>query len=101
MTVLDACYTLVCSEDSSESTSFNDLRNSLEKGTEKVKIETMKKILVMMINGEPMSQLLMHVIRFVMPCQQKILKKLMLLFFEVCPKTNPDGSLKQEWILVW
>ena len=61
----------------------------------------MKKILVHMMNGEPMHQLLMHVIRFVMPSQKnKFLKKLMLLFFEACPKTNPDGKLKQEWILV-
>ena len=43
----------------------------------------------------------MHVIRFVMPSKNKTLKKLLLLFYEVTPKKNPDGKLKQEFILIW
>jgi len=36
-----------------------------------------------------------------MPSRSKPLKKLLQFYWEVCPKTNPDGKLKQEMILVW
>src|SRR5271156_1515830 len=36
-----------------------------------------------------------------MPSKSKPLKKLLHFYWEVCPKTNPDGKLKQEMILVW
>jgi coatomer subunit beta len=54
-----------------------------------------------MLNGDPQSGLLMHIIRFVMPSKSKPLKKLMYFFFEVCPKHDSQGKLRQEWILVW
>lgn len=60
-----------------------------------------KKILSIMLNGDPQAGLLMHIIRFVMPSKSKPLKKLMYFFFEVCPKHDAQGKLRQEWILVW
>jgi coatomer subunit beta len=36
-----------------------------------------------------------------MPSKSKPLKKLMYFFFEVCPKHDAQGKLRQEWILVW
>jgi coatomer subunit beta len=60
-----------------------------------------KKILAIMLNGDAKSSLLMHIIRFVMPSKSKPLKKLMYFFFEVCPKHDAQGKLRQEWILVW
>ncbi len=45
-----ACYTIVY-EDSSESQSIQDLRNALQKGSDEVKIETLRKIIVLTING--------------------------------------------------
>ena len=62
-----ASWTIVHQEDgASESPSdINSLRNALEKGNEDVKIQTMQKILVIMLNGDPLPGLLMHVIRFV------------------------------------
>jgi hypothetical protein len=60
-----------------------------------------KRILSIMLNGDPQAGLLMHIIRFVMPSKSKPLKKLMYFFFEVCPKHDAQGKLRQEWILVW
>jgi coatomer subunit beta len=60
-----------------------------------------KKILSIMLNGDPQVGLLMHIIRFIMPSKSKPLKKLMYFFFEVCPKHDAQGKLRQEWILVW
>jgi coatomer subunit beta len=36
-----------------------------------------------------------------MPSKSKPLKKLLYSYWEICPKTNADGKLKQEMILVW
>lgn len=46
------CYTVVF-EDSSESPSTQELRASLEKGTDEVKIDTLRRIIVATINGNP------------------------------------------------
>jgi len=80
---------------------MSELRTQLEKGTDESKIETMRRILTIMLNGDPMPQLLMHIIRFVMPSKSKALKKLLYFYYEVCPKLDAQGKLKQEFILVW
>jgi coatomer subunit beta len=46
------CYTIVF-EGSSEYPSVQDLRSALERGSDEVKIETLRKILVQAINGNP------------------------------------------------
>lgn len=119
---------------------------------QEVKVETMKRILTIMLNGDPMPSLLMHIIRFVyvvpgnvlllsttccvlsvywgvgtyclanlyvathitlldngadcgcsssMPSKSKPLKKLLYFYYEICPKLDSAGKLKQEMILVW
>ena len=35
-----------------------------------------------------------------MPIDDKVLKKLLLIYWEVVPKTSPDGKLLHELILV-
>jgi hypothetical protein len=45
-----ACYTIVY-EDNSEAPSLQDLRNALQKGSDEVKIDTLRKIIVLTING--------------------------------------------------
>ncbi|KAJ1505671.1 Coatomer subunit beta, partial [Coelomomyces lativittatus] len=98
---MDACYTIIKPPESTELPTIDSLKSSLEKGNDDVKVTAMKKILCGMMNGEPYaSQLLMHVIRFVMPSKHKPLKKLLHLFWELCPKHQSDGKLKQEMILV-
>ncbi|KAK9352902.1 adaptin N terminal region-domain-containing protein [Lipomyces doorenjongii] len=93
-------YTLVHEPSSADQPTLQDLRFQLERGNDPIKIEAMKRILVIMLNGDSMPQLLMHVIRFVMPSKSKLLKKLLHFYWEICPKLNPDGKLKQEMILV-
>ncbi|KAF7970467.1 hypothetical protein HWV62_23875 [Athelia sp. TMB] len=93
------CYTVVF-EDSSESPSTQELRASLEKGTDEVKIDTLRRIIVATINGNPQPTLLMPIIQFVLPSRNKQLKKLLHFYWEVCPKYDDNGKLKQEMILV-
>lgn len=54
----------------------------------------------MILNGEKLPGLLMTIIRFVLPLQDHTIKKLLLVFWEIVPKTTPDGKLLQEMILV-
>lgn len=91
---------MVHQDNTADVPSMSELRTQLEKGTDESKVETMKRILTVMLNGDPMPQLLMHIIRFVMPSKYKPLKKLLYFYYEICPKLDAQGKLKQEMILV-
>jgi len=57
-------------------------------------------VILLMMNGENLNSLLMTIIRFVMPIDDKTIKKLLLLFWEITDKTSADGKLLHEMILV-
>ncbi|KAG6035148.1 hypothetical protein E4U41_006247 [Claviceps citrina] len=97
---LENAYSLVHQDNAADVPSVSDLRMQLEKGTDETKVETMKRVLTIMLNGDPMPTLLMHIIRFVMPSKHKPLKKLLYFYYEICPKLDGSGKLKQEMILV-
>jgi len=42
----------------------------------------------------------MPIIQYVLPSKNKALKKLLHFYWEVCPKYDDSGKLKQEMILV-
>lgn len=100
-TFLETSYSLVHLDNTADQPSQQDLKTALEKGTDDSKVDTMKRILTIMLNGDSMPNLLMHIIRFVMPSKSKQLKKLLYLYYEICPKLDASGKLKQEMILVW
>ncbi|EXJ77386.1 hypothetical protein A1O3_09612 [Capronia epimyces CBS 606.96] len=97
---LDSSYSLVHLDNTADQPSQQDLKTQLEKGSDESKIDTMRRILTIMLNGDPMPNLLMHIIRFVMPSKSKPLKKLLYFYYEICPKLDANGKLKQEMILV-
>lgn len=98
---LDHAYSLIHQDNAADQPTLQELKAQLEKGTDESKVDTMKRILTVMLNGDPMPQLLMHIIRFVMPSKSKPLKKLLYFYYEICPKLDTAGKLKQEMILVW
>ena len=53
MSTETSCYT-VLSDDGTEMPSMQELRQGLEKGTDEVKIETLRQIVVATINGTQM-----------------------------------------------
>ena len=65
-----------------------------------MKTAALKRVMYHILNGEKMPGLLMTIIRFVLPLQDHTIKKLLLVFWEIVPKTQPDGKLLQEMILV-
>jgi coatomer subunit beta len=98
---LDNSYSLVHQDNTADQPSLQELKLQLEKGSDETKLDTMRRIITIMLNGDPMPQLLMHIIRFIMPSKSKPLKKLLYFYYEICPKLDANGRLKQEMILVW
>ncbi|RDB21726.1 Coatomer subunit beta [Hypsizygus marmoreus] len=94
-----SCYTVIF-ESSAEYPSAAELRSALEKGSDEAKIDTLRKIIISTINGNPQPTLMMPIIQFVLPSRNKQLKKLLHFYWEVCPKYDENGKLKQEMILV-
>ncbi|CAD6208057.1 GSCOCG00010331001-RA-CDS [Cotesia congregata] len=98
--VEQSCYTLINIATESEPMNELQMKQDLEKGDIPVKIEALKKTIHMILNGERLPGLLMTIIRFVLPLQDHTVKKMLLIFWEIVPKTSPDGKLLQEMILV-
>lgn len=96
----DSGYTLIYEPNTASKTTVNEFKTLLEKGKDEAKVDAMKKILITIINGDTMPDLLMHIIRFVMPSKNKELKKLLYFYWEVCPKLDDKGKMRHEMILV-
>ncbi|ORX73349.1 Coatomer, beta subunit [Linderina pennispora] len=88
----DACYTLIHPSLDVEIPNLQTLRRNLERGTDEIKREALQQVIAGTIQGENYEQLLMHII--------PSLKKLLLFYWEVCPKYSADGTLKHETILI-
>lgn len=71
-----------------------------EHGDNRTKASALKKVIQLVLSGERFPGLLMVIIRFVLPCNDHAVKKLLLLVWEVWPKTSSDGKLLHEMILV-
>ncbi|TMS34647.1 hypothetical protein L596_002192 [Steinernema carpocapsae] len=101
MSAEQPCFTLIHVANDYEVPSEQQLKERFEKGDTKQKIETLKKLILMIMYGEKIGpSLMMYVIRFCLPSQDHTIKKLLLLFWEVVPKTSADGKLLHEMILV-
>uniref|UniRef100_A0AAF5PWQ8 Coatomer subunit beta n=1 Tax=Wuchereria bancrofti TaxID=6293 RepID=A0AAF5PWQ8_WUCBA len=95
------CYTLIHVPSDFEIPSEVQLKEKFEKGDIKTKTDALKKLIMMIMNGEKIGQgMMMQVIRFCLPTSDHTIKKLLLLFFEIVPKTTSDGKLLHEMILV-
>jgi coatomer subunit beta len=82
---------------------LSEIRRTLEEGPDTSRIACLKSLIVSLVNGERemVEGLVMTLIRFVLPLKDKTIKKLLLLLFENMNKTDNEGNLKQEFILVW
>ncbi|GAA5868542.1 hypothetical protein JCM8547_003180 [Rhodosporidiobolus lusitaniae] len=104
LTAKSPCFTLVADDAELTGTiqyQTQDLRAALEKGTDELKLDTLRRIVTMTLNGQPQPQLLMPIIQFVLPSKSKQIKKLLHFYWEICPKLDEStGKLKQEMILV-
>eukprot|EP01065_Artemidia_motanka_P037312 TRINITY_DN4571_c5_g1_i1.p1 TRINITY_DN4571_c5_g1~~TRINITY_DN4571_c5_g1_i1.p1 ORF type:complete len:1001 (+),score=443.18 TRINITY_DN4571_c5_g1_i1:104-3004(+) len=106
-----SCSLLVGFEGNTPTT--KELKNKIEKGSTLERIEAVKDMVALTLNGEPQNSLIMSVIKFIQPCgtttssHEKApdssvhsLKKLVLYFWEVIDKTDQHGKLLPELILL-
>jgi len=96
----DKPCTVLIHYDKAQPPQVAELKKQLENGQLEDKIEALKNVILLMMNGENLNSLLMTIIRFVMPIDDKTIKKLLLLFWEITDKTSADGKLLHEMILV-
>lgn len=93
--------TVLIHYDKNEPPQINELKKQLETGSTNDKIEALKNVILLMLNGESLNQLLMTIIRFVMPIDDHQIKKLLLLYWEIVDKQTSEGKPMPEMILVW
>uniref|UniRef100_F6Z743 Coatomer subunit beta n=1 Tax=Ciona intestinalis TaxID=7719 RepID=F6Z743_CIOIN len=95
------CYTLINSSSiTDEPTNETNLKNEIEHGDVRTKTDALKKVILMTLNGEKLQGLLMTIIKYLLPSDDHTIKKLLLIFWEIWPKTDNEGKLRPEMILV-
>jgi coatomer subunit beta len=99
MTSEDApCTLIVHFEGASPPT--KELKEAIEKGDIQTKIDTLKTLIKLQLNGEPQSHFIMTVIKHCVPVDNHILRKLCIYFWESVDKTGDDGKPLPEIILL-
>ncbi|KAI3956159.1 hypothetical protein MKW92_021568 [Papaver armeniacum] len=78
----------------------NEIKESLEGSDVVAKIEAMKKALMLLLNGETLPQLFITIVRYVLPSQDHTIQKLLLLYLEIIDKTDSQGKVLPEMILI-
>ena len=65
------------------------------------KAEALKRLIVQTLNGEKYApNMAIHVIKYLLPSQDHAIKKLLLIYWEIVPKVDEEGKLRDEMILV-
>lgn len=80
--------------------SANELKDAFEGNDNAAKVSAMKKLVISMLNGEQLPGLFITIVRYVLPCDDHNVQKLLLLYLETIEKTTPDGKILPEMILI-
>lgn len=97
---MDGPCTLLIHSDKTQPLSAADIKSQLQNGTPAQRLEAMKQTIQLTVNGDSMAGISMTIFQSIMPLKDHMLKKLVLLYLEVCEKTSRDGKLLPEMILV-
>ena len=80
--------------------SASEIKEALESGNAHEKAEAMKKAIAILLSGEQMPQIFITIVRFVLPSDDKYVQKLLLLYMEIIEKTDQNGKILPEMILI-
>lgn len=86
--------------DGASDRTLSSIKEKLEDTNCKKKVIALEHAILHLLNHEDVSPLLMSIIRFVLPSSHHRLKKLVHLFFQIFDFSTPDGSVREESILV-
>lgn len=78
----------------------NEIKEALEGNDVQAKIDAMKKAIMLLLNGETIPQLFITIVRYVLPSPDHTIQKLLLLYLEIIDKTDPQGKVLPEMILI-
>ncbi|KRX00780.1 Armadillo-type fold [Pseudocohnilembus persalinus] len=78
------------------------IEKQLKEGTVSEKIKALKQLIMNIINDDTFPRSVWTVINTLVPLQTEThdVKKILLYYWEIIEKVNPDGSLKDEMLLV-
>lgn len=94
-----ACY-LIIDYDVQTPPSSAEIAKLLEKGNETEQIDAMKTLILMILQDEHFPRMIMTVVQHAMRVDSKEMKKLLMIYWESIEKTNPDGSIKDEMVML-
>jgi len=80
--------------------SATEIKEHLETGSPEQKAEAMKRAISLLMNGEQLPQIFITIVRYVLPSEDHVVQKLLLLYMEIIEKTSADGKLLPEMILI-
>jgi coatomer subunit beta len=72
----------------------------LEKGSEEEKIDALKTLILMIMHDDTFPRMMMTVVQHCLKEDSKEIKKLLVIYWEILEKTNAEGKLKEEMILL-
>ncbi|XP_057788827.1 coatomer subunit beta-1-like [Salvia miltiorrhiza] len=78
----------------------NEIKEALEGNDIPAKIDAMKKAVMLLLNGENLPQLFITIVRYVLPCEDHTVQKLLLLYLEIIDKVDGKGRVLPEMILI-
>lgn len=93
--------TVYVSADKTTLMSIDDIRRGLPSKNDNDKANALEHLLLHIMAGTNMNQLMMQVVQHCLHTNNKHIKRLMQLFWEVIDKLNPDGNPKEELLLIW
>ncbi|KAJ3680538.1 hypothetical protein LUZ60_016816 [Juncus effusus] len=94
-----SCTLLVHFDKASPSLS-SEIKEALESNDTPLKIEALKKSISLLLNGETLPHLFITVVRYVLPSEDHTVQKLLLLYLEIISKTDSNGRVLPEMILI-
>lgn len=78
----------------------NEIKESLEQGDDERKQDGMKKAIMLLLNNEQIPHLFITIVRYVLPSEDHTVQKLLLLYLEIIEKTDAQGKILPEMILI-
>ena len=78
----------------------NEIKEALEGNDVPAKVEAMKKAVMLLLNGETIPQLFITIVRYVLQSEDHTIQKLLLLYLEIIDKTDSQGRVLPEMILI-
>ena len=80
--------------------SATEIKEALETGSNEDKADAMKKAISLLMNGEQLPQIFITIVRYVLPSEDHTVQKLLLLYMEIIEKTDSNGKILPEMILI-